>query len=64
VSLLFDRGWISFSNDGKLLVAAELNPTVLAAWAIPQDLNVGEFRPEQRNYLAWNREAFGFGKKH
>jgi HNH endonuclease len=60
VDLLFDHGWISFSNNGKLLLSAKLAPTVLVAWGIPKDLNVGEFRAEQRKYLAWHREAYGF----
>jgi hypothetical protein len=60
VDLLFDRGWISFSDDGKLLVSANLNRKVLAAWGLPTDLNVGLFRAEQCKYLAWHRDAFGF----
>jgi hypothetical protein len=59
--LLFDHGWISFSDNGELLLSATLDPSVLGAWLIPKALNVGQFRPEQRKYLAWHREAFGFG---
>jgi HNH endonuclease len=61
VDLLFDRGLISFSDDGKLLMSSALNQMVLSAWGISTDLNVGEFRPEQCTYLAWHRQAFGFG---
>lgn len=61
IDMLFDHGWISFSDDGKLLLSAKLAPTVLAAWGIPKDLNVGQFKPEQRNYLVWHREAYGLG---
>jgi HNH endonuclease len=61
VDLLFDHGWISFSEDGKLLLSVKLAPNVLAAWGIPKDLNVGQFKPEQCKYLAWHREAYGFG---
>jgi hypothetical protein len=60
VDLLFDRGWISFSDDGKLLVSETLNLKILGAWGIPNELNVGTFRPEQCRYLAWHRAAFGF----
>jgi putative restriction endonuclease len=60
VDLLFDRGWISFSDDGKLLLSETLDLKVLGAWGIPKDLNVGQFRSEQCQYLAWHREAFGF----
>jgi putative restriction endonuclease len=63
VDLLFDRGWISFSDDGKLLVSDKLDRTVLTAWGIPENLNVGGFRPEQCKYLAWHRETFGFGAR-
>jgi len=59
VAHLFERGYISFSDDGDLLVSQELNPVVMANWRIQLPVNVGEFRPEQRYYLdRHRREVF------
>jgi hypothetical protein len=44
-------------------VSEKLDPTVLVAWGISKDLNVGKFRPEQCNYVAWRRHAFAFGPR-
>ncbi len=55
VAHLFERGYISFSDDGDLLVSQELNPVVLANWHIELPLNVGELRPEQCHYLDFHR---------
>lgn len=60
VDLLFDRGWISFADDGKLLVSKKLPHKVLTAWGIRRILNVGNFRAQQCKYLAWHRQTFGF----
>lgn len=55
VAHLFERGYISFSDDGDLLVSQELNPVVLDKWHISVPLNVGEFRPEQCYFLGYHR---------
>ena len=55
VAHLFERGYISFSDDGDLLVSQELNPVVLDNWHITLPLNVGEFRPEQCYFLDYHR---------
>jgi hypothetical protein len=55
VADLFERGYISFSDDGDLLVSQELNPVVLDNWHIKLPLNVGEFRPEQCYFLGYHR---------
>jgi putative restriction endonuclease len=52
---LFDRGYISFTDDGDLLVSQELNPVVLENWHIKRPLNVGRFSPEQCYYLDHHR---------
>ena len=68
IAHLFARGYISFSDDGDLLVSQELNPVVLDNWHIQLPLNVGEFRPEQCYFLAYHRrEVFqqhGAGRRH
>jgi hypothetical protein len=55
VAHLFERGYISFSDDGDLLVSHGLNPVVLDNWHIKLPLNVGKFRPEQCYFLACHR---------
>ncbi|MCC7461740.1 MAG: HNH endonuclease [Gammaproteobacteria bacterium] len=57
VQHLFERGYISFADDGELLVSQRLNPSVLAAWGVMLPLNAGPFRPEQQTYLAAHRRT-------
>jgi putative restriction endonuclease len=52
---LFDRGYVSFSDSGDLLVAKELNPAVLESWGIASPRNVGAFSKEQSRYLEYHR---------
>jgi putative restriction endonuclease len=52
---LFERGYVSFSDEGDLLVSQELNPVVLANWHIRLPLNVGQFKPEQCYFLDYHR---------
>lgn len=53
---LFDRGYISFMDDGELLVASTLAPEVLGAWGIRVPLNAGAFTGEQCRYLDYHRK--------
>lgn len=55
VDLLFDRGWISFADDGDMLVSSRLHPNVLHNWAIDSSRNYGAFRKEQKAYLSYHR---------
>jgi len=55
VDLLFDRGWISFTDNGDLLVADELSIGVMGAWGFEAGLNVGPFSTKQRTYLEYHR---------
>jgi len=57
VDHLFDRGYITFDDDGRLIASPHLNTAVLEAWRIPTATNVGHFNQEQRRYLAFHREA-------
>ena len=56
VDHLFDEGFISFKNNGDLLLAKVLNPQVLDQWALLREQNVGSFRPEQCAYLEYHRD--------
>ncbi|MNW22086.1 hypothetical protein D3C71_2233760 [compost metagenome] len=54
VDKLFDRGWISFEDDGSVLMAAEAK-AVLAAWGLDDLRNVGKFRNDQKPFLEHHR---------
>lgn len=55
IDRLFDKGFISFSNNGDLLVSNLLNLDVLKFWNIGIPMNVGTFRNEQFEYLEYHR---------
>lgn len=55
VDKLFDRGLISFEDDGRLLVAESCIP-VLLNWHIDPDMNVGVFNARQKGYLKYHRK--------
>lgn len=56
VDHLFDKGWISFVDNGDLLISPYLDRSVLAAWSIRDDRNVGAFSAEQSAFLNFHRE--------
>lgn len=56
VDLLFDRGWISFADDGSVLVANDEASAMLAAWGLPGvGVATAPFSAKQRGYLAFHR---------
>jgi len=60
--LLFDRGWISFESNGRLLVAADLPHEVQQAIGLnlKQGRQCGSFTDGQQGYLSYHRkEVFG-----
>jgi predicted restriction endonuclease len=57
VDHLFDRGFISFTGDGDLLVSKQLNPNVLERWSISLPRNVGAFRSKQQEFLEYHRDV-------
>lgn len=56
--LLFDQGYISFEDDGTLLVSEAINHDDLKAMNIDtgKHINVGSFNEQQVSYLAFHRE--------
>jgi|694.fasta_scaffold102749_3 hypothetical protein len=56
VDFLFDRGFISFEDDGTLIVSVQIEDGALESWGIPSEVNVGKFSPEQAVYLKFHRE--------
>ena len=57
VDHLFDRGFISFSGKGELLVSAKLNLDVLDKWAISLPQIVGDFKPKQCEFLEYHQDV-------
>ncbi len=55
VDHLFDRGFISFEETGKIIVSPKLPEIVLERWSINPSDSVGDFRQEQRSYLNYHR---------
>ena len=51
---LFDKGWISFSDNGDVLVSTEKIKAVMRSWGITAN-NVGTFNSKQRVYLKYHR---------
>lgn len=56
VDHLFDRGFISFDDNGEVLVSDQMEPEVLNAWSIVVPRSVGFFNSDQRYFLAHHRE--------
>jgi hypothetical protein len=52
---LFDKGLISFTNSGDLLISPRLDRGILRAWGIASELNVGIFNEEQAGFLEYHR---------
>lgn len=58
IDALFDRGLLSFEDDGRMLVHPSLAPEVLNRWFIPTDLRLSPFDASQWKYLAWHRQQW------
>ncbi|HGM7336249.1 TPA: HNH endonuclease [Stenotrophomonas maltophilia] len=63
--LLFDRGWISFSSNGRLLISNGLPSDVQVRLGLNLDasLRYGAFSPNQLGFLEFHREAV-FGRRN
>lgn len=59
VDHLFDRGFISFDNNGDLLISPVANESALSKMGVPVDgvINVGTFSHGQKAYLDWHRDS-------
>ncbi|ENO8722536.1 HNH endonuclease, partial [Salmonella enterica] len=54
IDILFDQGWISFENDGRLLISDELDINVKEQCLLPEKIKA--FPVESYCYLGWHRE--------
>jgi putative restriction endonuclease len=55
VDHLFDRGYISFTDEGELLISRALNPVVLGAWGLRVPVKRKVFSEKQCVYLVYHR---------
>lgn len=56
IDLLFDRGFISFSDDGKLLAADTTIERQIEEWSIEKEKSSFPFSDRKKSYLAYHRE--------
>ena len=56
VDHLFDKGLITFSTQGDLIISPKLDHELLAKWGIPTVANVGGFNPGQAVFLEYHRD--------
>ena len=56
---LFDRGFISFKNNGDLIVSPVAHRESMRKMGLPENhkLNVGDFTYGQKKYLNWHRDS-------
>lgn len=52
---LFDKGWISFQNNGDILISKFFDEYILNQWNLIQVINVGTFSSKQSVYLEYHR---------
>jgi hypothetical protein len=52
---LFSRGYLSFTDEGDLLVSKFLNPVVLSTWGLKMAIKRKPFGAEQCVYLSYHR---------
>lgn len=53
---LFDQGYISFANDGRILISPVLTPSQLQLLGLYPSLQIRRLRPEHFVFLQYHRE--------
>ena len=56
VDHLFDDGWITFDDAGRLIISIHLPHDVLQAWHLTRDASTGVFNEIQIGYLRHHRQ--------
>ena len=54
---LFDKGFISFTDDGDVLISSRIDGGLLVKLGIKELVNVGQFYDKQKQYLEFHREV-------
>jgi len=57
---LFDRGFISFDDSGRILLSPKLSSESLKCFGITPDLQIAKLHSGQHKYLALHRARFNF----
>lgn len=52
---LFDKGFISFTEEGDILVSSKIDKSILYKWGVGNK-SIGSFNSYQRQYLQFHRE--------
>lgn len=60
IDKLFDRGLISFADNGEMLVSDKATKSVLDSWKVAESARLSSLHAAQRNYLAHHRRHHGF----
>lgn len=55
IDRLFDRGFISFEDDGRMIISPDLTETVLSAWGVKSDLQSRPLTSDQASYMSYHR---------
>lgn len=56
VDHLFDKGFISFDDDGRLLISDRINRDVFLSWGLKVEREAFPLSAEQARYMAFHRE--------
>jgi 5-methylcytosine-specific restriction protein A len=59
----FDRGFISFANDGRILISENINEEAWLQLGINHSMNLRRVEEGHFQYLQFHREKFGFEKE-
>jgi len=57
VDHLFDRGYLSFTDAGHIMISPDLSVRTLEMWGIDPETKIGPIRAEQLPYLAFHRDS-------
>jgi putative restriction endonuclease len=57
---LFDRGFISFDQDGRIMLSSELSEADLICFGISSDSKIGRLQPAHQKYLEHHRMSHNF----
>lgn len=57
---LFDGGWISFSNDGRVIVSEQLSDHDRRLLGLLPELNIPRMTERHQEYLRYHRNKYGF----
>lgn len=55
IDALFDRGLISFTVEGNMLVKDSVVESILSSWGVDAAANFGRFTAQQEDYLSYHR---------